>query len=91
MRLLMRVACLVVLLAPLAGLSQDNLKTPERLDAFRTLDANGDGWLSKTEAGKRAEVAASFEKADGNRDGRLSFAEFEKIALSGAPSRARRP
>jgi hypothetical protein len=38
-------------------------------------------------------VAAGFEKADGNRDGRLSFAEFERIALnhSDQPGRYRNP
>jgi hypothetical protein len=67
--------------------------TTERLNIFRQLDANGDGWLSKSEAAKRREVAANFERADANRDGRLSLAEFESIALnrSDQPGRYRNP
>lgn len=75
-------AMLAVLLAPLPTLAQDNFNTRERLDIFRRLDANGDSWVSKAEAAGRREVAAGFQKADANRDGRLSFAEFETIPLN---------
>jgi hypothetical protein len=75
-------AMLTVLLTPLPALSQDKLNTPERLDVFRQLDANDDSWISKAEAAARREVAAGFQKADANRDGRLSFAEFETITLT---------
>lgn len=71
----------MALLAPMPVLAQDDLNTGERLDMFRRLDADGDGWVSKAEAAARREVAAGFPKADANRDGRLSFAEFETIAL----------
>ncbi len=81
----MRTVSLLVLLAvaalPAPALSQD-LNTRERLDAFRQLDANSDGWVSKAEARARREVDAAFAKADANRDGRLSFAEFETIAIN---------
>jgi hypothetical protein len=75
-------ALMAVLFSPLAALAQDDLSTRERLDTFRSLDANSDGVVSKTEAAARREVAAGFQKADTNRDGRLSFAEFETIALN---------
>lgn len=39
-----------VLSASTALVAQDGLNTAERLDAFRRLDANGDGWLSSGEA-----------------------------------------
>lgn len=68
--------------APATLVAQDRLSTTERLDAFRQLDADGDGWLSSAEAAKRPEVRAGFRNADANRDGRLSFAEFETIVLS---------
>jgi Ca2+-binding EF-hand superfamily protein len=71
-----------VLLAPMPATAQAPLDTKERLDAFRKLDANEDGWISRTEAAARREVAAAFPGADKNRDGRLSFAEFETIPLS---------
>jgi hypothetical protein len=74
-------ALVATMLAPMQAHAQDNLNTPQRLDAFRKLDANGDGWLSKAEAAARRDVAAGFSKADANRDGRLSFAEFETIPL----------
>jgi hypothetical protein len=75
-------ALLGVFAAPLPALAQDSVSTPQRLDTFRQLDANGDSWISKAEAAARREVAAGFQKADANRDGRLSFAEFETITLT---------
>lgn len=79
--------------APAPVIAQDDLNTRERLDSFRRLDANGDGWVSKAEAAARREVSAGFEKADGDRDERLSFAEFETISLnrSDQPGKYRNP
>jgi hypothetical protein len=84
MRLSPIFALLAVLLSisPVPALAQDSVNTRERLDTFRSIDADGDGWVSKAEAAARREVAAGFQKADANRDGRLSFAEFETIALN---------
>ena len=82
MRFLTMLGLLAAMLAPMQVFAQDGVKTTERLDNFRKLDADGDGWVSKAEAAARPEVAAGFSKADANRDGRLSFAEFETIALS---------
>ena len=70
-----------ILSASSLAAGQDALSTAERLDVFRSLDGNGDGWLSSAEAANRAEVRENFQRADRNRDGRLSFAEFETIAL----------
>jgi hypothetical protein len=80
--LITRVALAAALLSPPgAPFFAQDLKTTERLDIFRQLDANGDSFLSSAEAAKRPEVAAGFKDADANRDGRLSFAEFERIRL----------
>jgi hypothetical protein len=90
----MRALLIAVILSgsPIAA-GQDTLSTMQRLDAFRQLDANADGWLSRAEAEKRPEVRANFERADADRNGRLSFAEFETIALnrSDQPGRFRNP
>lgn len=45
-------------------------------DAFRKADANGDGSISRAEAGRQGELAGKFDKLDANRDGALSRAEF---------------
>lgn len=70
-----------------AAFAQDTMNTTQRLDAFRQLDADGDGRLTKAEAAKRAEVRAGFDKADANHDGHLTFAEFETLALKPAGGR----
>ena len=92
--MILRIAVAAVILSAWApSTARVELKTSERLDAFRQLDANGDGWLSQAEAAKRREVGANFERADADRNGRLSFAEFETIALnrSDQPGRFRNP
>jgi hypothetical protein len=81
MRCLAILALLGVMLGQMPAAAQDSLGTKERLDMFRKLDANEDGWVSRAEAAARREVAAGFQSADTNRDGRLSFAEFETIPL----------
>jgi len=71
----------------------DELPPHDRPEAFRKLDADGDGWISRQEATAHPEVAASFDAADRDGDGRLSFAEFETIALnrSDQPGKFRTP
>jgi hypothetical protein len=43
------------------------------------LDIDGDGFVSKAEAAGNATVTLGFDRADRNRDGKLSFAEYDSI------------
>lgn len=47
-------------------------------DKFRSLDRNGDGFLSKDEVSHIQGYDRPFAEADDNRDGRLSADEFVK-------------
>jgi len=53
---------------------------------FRRLDIDGDGFVSKAEAAGNEAVTVGFDRADRNRDGKLSFAEYDSI---GKPRPAR--
>jgi hypothetical protein len=48
-------------------------------EQFRKLDLNGDGVISLAEAAGNAEVVMKFDKADRNKDGKLSRAEFDRL------------
>jgi len=47
-------------------------------DKFRSLDRNGDGFLTRDEMGAIRDYDAAFAEADDNRDGRLNPDEFFK-------------
>jgi hypothetical protein len=64
--------------------------------SLTALDLNGDGRISLAEAAGHAEVVTRFERADRNKDGKLSqteFARLEKLPPAKAEKRkpARRP
>jgi hypothetical protein len=59
----------------------------EKESLFRHLDIDGDGLVSKAEAAGNAPVTLGFDRADRNRDGKLSFAEYDSI---GKPQPARK-
>lgn len=78
-----KVIILTVLLAASPAYAQTStLVDKVREDAFRSLDKDGDRQLSKKEAAANAQVAAGFDKADANRDGKLSRDEFNAVALN---------
>ena len=69
------------------------LAPQDRPEAFRILDTDKDGFLSRQEAAVEPEVAANFDRADRNRDGKLSPEEFEAVPLnrSDQPGKFRAP
>lgn len=46
---------------------------------FRSLDLNGDGYVSLSEAAGHEVVVSRFDRADRNRDGKLSAKEFANL------------
>lgn len=51
----------------------------EEAAAFRRLDLNGDGKVSKAEAAGDAHSTLGFDRADRNKDGLLTLKEYESI------------
>lgn len=61
-----------------ASTPADPAKSQAEPPLFQQLDANHDGYISKAEAKRSANVSANFAKLDTNRDGRISVNEYEK-------------
>ena len=61
--------------APSPGSDTSQAAAPAA-DPFRKADANGDGNISRAEAGRQGGLAGNFDKLDTSRDGVLSRAEF---------------
>src|SRR5262245_20471769 len=61
------------------GASASAPASSEKEAMFRRLDIDGDGFVSKAEAAGNEAVTVGFDRADRNRDGKLSFAEYESI------------
>lgn len=45
--------------------------------SFGRTDTDNDGWISRTEAAQAGQIAAVFDYADSDGDGRLTSAEFD--------------
>ena len=85
----LRVAGVVGLLAISAATALAQTQAPtadagarERLAleaAFNRADANGDGKLSRDEAGHLPAIALKFDDLDTNKDGFLSMEEFSAV------------
>jgi hypothetical protein len=60
------------------GASRPSLPESKK-DRFDALDLDGDGKLSLAEAAGHEQIVVHFDKADRNRDGRLTQAEFDNL------------
>ena len=63
-----------------SGLSEDLAKE------FKSMDKNGDGYLSKNEV--QPAMQKSFDKADKNHDGKLDHAEYQDLKAEMSPNRS---
>jgi hypothetical protein len=62
-----------------AGSSAPTALSSEKEQAFKGLDIDGDGGISKAEAAGHAMVVTGFDRADADRDGKLSRGEYDKL------------
>jgi Ca2+-binding EF-hand superfamily protein len=72
-------ACSALLAA--AAVAEDTRSKEGSADAFKTLDADGDGKISKTEATADANIASNFDSLDGDSDGFVSKSEFKRNTM----------
>jgi Ca2+-binding EF-hand superfamily protein len=61
-----------------AALADDKPDASTSGDVFKSLDADGDGKISKSEAESSQSFAGSFDRLDGNRDGFVTKREFQR-------------
>jgi Ca2+-binding EF-hand superfamily protein len=83
---------LAVLLLPfgaaLAETAAAEISRHQMEEEFRALDYNGDGYVSAAEAAGFRDIVTRFDKADRNRDGKLSRAEFARLKQRSASNSA---
>jgi hypothetical protein len=60
-------------------------------DSFNALDLNRDGRLSLAEAAGYGDIVTRFMRADRNKDGKLTKAEFERLAKLPPPKPRPKP
>jgi Ca2+-binding EF-hand superfamily protein len=64
-----------------AAIADDKSDSKGSGDTFKTLDADGDGKISKEEAAANEHLANSFDRLDGNSDGYVSQREFRRNTM----------
>lgn len=62
-----------------AGATAESQFPEKKPGSLQALDLNGDGRLSLAEAAGHADIMARFQRADRNKDGKLSQAEFDRL------------
>jgi len=72
--------CAAALLST-AALADDKMEEKGSGDAFKALDTDGDGKVSKSEAAANEHVANSFDKLDGNSDGYVTKREWQRNTM----------
>lgn len=60
-------------------------------DSFTALDLNGDGRLSLAEAAGYGDITLRFARVDRNKDGKLTKAEFQRLAKLPPPKPRPKP
>jgi Ca2+-binding EF-hand superfamily protein len=88
----------VLLLLPCGALAETaaaEISRHQLEEEFRALDYNGDGYVSAAEAAGFRDIVTRFDRADRNRDGKLSRTEYARLkqrkpATSAAGGTARR-
>jgi len=63
--------------------ADSTMATEGQWPEFTTLDANGDGYVSKDEAKANAELTAKWAELDTDQNGSLTSAEYSKAKDSG--------
>lgn len=82
---------LALLLLPCSALAETaaaEIARHQLEEEFRALDLNGDGYVSAAEAAGFRDIVTRFDRADRNRDGRLSRAEYARLKKMEASSAA---
>jgi hypothetical protein len=68
------------------GDTPDVLGTPSAQESFNALDTNHDGYISPQEAKADPKLAAQWDMADGNSDGKIEKSEFSAFEAGTAPT-----
>jgi Ca2+-binding EF-hand superfamily protein len=79
-------AALLPLAGAMAQTPSEPAPPPQKGATFESLDANGDGKISKAEAAANSDVSAQFSRYDQNGDGFIERAEVN--SANEAPSGA---
>jgi Ca2+-binding EF-hand superfamily protein len=80
-RIILMCSAALLTSAALANDEANDMDTKGSSGSFASLDADGDGKLSKDEAAANDHIAASFDKLDGNSDGYVTKREFRRNTM----------